>query len=411
MSWSPTLTWRALGSAVALAFLAFGLASADTVVATIDGFEIRETGNVAFNSAQPNFEAKAYTITSAPIAGPFLSGPAEEAQERAYCTRMAAAINQFRRQNNYTLPLPFYRSVTLPNGDYFYLPRAGCSTTPMNMTTRTYRYQVQLQMGRDGSNSRATTAPAPAASAPRPPPATTSQASQSVCLPPEQLVGTWAIMDMPGYVVRIVPGQFGLDVGVRSPDYTRPGSFMWLGGPGMLRPTRSDPCFFTRNGAMSQDGMRYDPRTRTISFRPGTRGQPGGLTINKERDDTGLPYTRTDSPPPMPVRCGERDIEGQWRRRSDGMTMEVMTMNFQGGGSARVLTHPARTWPSDVPKLDNIVQTAPEACTYGARCYTLKYNSEGYFGEQEACILNYDPDRRLLTASGTHGTFELITGR
>lgn len=86
-------------------------------------------------------------------------------------------------------------------------------------------------------------------------------------------------------------------------------------------------------------------------------------------------------------------------------------MNFQGGGSARVLTHPARTWPSDVPKLDNIVQTAPEACTYRARCYTLKYNAEGYFGEQEACILNYDPEKRLLTASGTHGTYELITGR
>lgn len=225
------------------------------------------------------------------------------------------------------------------------------------------------------------------------------------------MAGTWAIATMPGYVVKIESGQFGLNVGVRYPNPDQAGSFIWRGGPGSLRPTRADACLFTKDGAPSANGMRYDPRTRTISFNPGTRGQAGGLTANKERDDRGLAYARTEAPQPMPIVCGQRDIEGRWRRRGDGMTMEVTTMNAQGGGASRVLSHPRREWPSDVPKLSAIEQTSPLACTYRARCYTLKYNSEGYFGESEACILTYDPDRRMLTASGTHGIYELILGR
>lgn len=365
---------------------------------TIDGINVAETAGSVPGT-------RLFIIRS----GLYAAGAAgsSDAGERhdAVCRRMIDVANRIQARGQYTHVNR--NSYTLLGETILPTPwsLSSCVDVPEDGNPRRYYYLLGVSFFPPGTGAPSARLGALPRSSPD------GSAVQTACPAPEQLAGTWAIAAMPSYVVKIESGQFGLNVGVRYPNPDQAGTYVWRGGPGSLRPTRADACFFTKDGAPSVNGMRYDPRTRTISFNPGTRGQASGLTVNKERNDAGLPYARAEAPPPMPIVCAQRDIEGRWRRRGDGMTMEVMTMSAQGGGSSRVISHPRREWPSDVPKMSAIEQTSPLACTYRARCYTLKYNSEGYFGESEACILTYDPDRRMLTASGTHGVYELIAGR
>ncbi len=365
---------------------------------TIDGINVAETAGTVPGT-------RLFIIRSGTFATNAVSRLDAQAQHDETCARMIAVANKIQARGKY---VHVQREAFTLQGEAILATRqslTNCIDVPVRGNPQRYYYLMGVNF-----TPPATGAPS-ARSGATPRPLPDGSAVQSSCLSPEQMAGTWAIAAMPGYVVKIESGQFGLNVGVRYPNPDQAGTYIWRGGPGSLRPTRADACFFTKDGAPSVSGMRYDPRTRTISFNPGTRGQAGGLGVNKERNDAGLPYARTEAPQPMPIVCSQRDIEGRWRRRGDGMTMEVTTMSAEGGGSSRVLSHPRREWPSDVPKMSAIEQTAPLACTYRARCYTLKYNSEGYFGESEACILTYDPDRRMLTASGTHGIYELVLGR
>lgn len=119
--------------------------------------------------------------------------------------------------------------------------------------------------------------------------------------------------------------------------------------------------------------------------------------------------TPPTAPPKPALTCSRSDVEARWVRDSDKSEVIIQGLNFKDGGHGSMTRYYGagdKQWPANIYKFRSITKTSE--CVYTAMCSTVHWNGagNGYNTSEAPCTLTVDPDKKTLSASGTHGTFK-----